>query len=297
MNTNQTRSHRHVDIVRGEDVSAMLLHAATSGTILGTRDAAILVLLCAACLRNREVRRLQRSDVNANGDWIVIRQTDGFQRKIRLSTGAATLVRNWLVVRGDAPGPLFYCFRRMSRTGRQAISESAVGAVLRNWAVASGGNIFGNTDIRRTVLGQAKYGQERCCPVVFGADLLPLRYPDVSQISVPGPLRMDTAAAHYLSRLDAKTRRAATEALTLLVGTLGDSTSSIVFYPWSQLSRDQLQAALQSAPYRSAMLTRIRKALGGVLREAFRRGEMSMRRYDELAGWSWHANEKKPDSL
>ncbi len=108
-------------------------------------------------------------------------------------------------------------------------------------------------------------------------DIMPTP-PSVAGAIVPAtPTHMDQhPAAVYLSRLDAGSRRTMREALDLIAGVLTDDEREAATLDWAQLRYQHTAAirALLAERYAPATVNKQLAALRGVLKEAWRLGQM-----------------------
>lgn len=99
----------------------------------GARDAAIIALAYGGGLRRAEIAALDRESVTESEGELTIK-VHGKRNKDRLiylDGGAAGALLDWLAIRGDAPGALFWSGRRGGHLVRgQRISGQAIGDVL-----------------------------------------------------------------------------------------------------------------------------------------------------------------------
>jgi len=120
----------------------------------GRRDAALLACAYPGGLRRAEMAGLSREDVVPDGELVVLTVT-GKGRKVRkvpVAGGGARVLRDWLVVRGAEPGPLFWRGRRgghlVSATG---ITPVTVGRIIARLVARSGVRHLVPHDLRRSV--------------------------------------------------------------------------------------------------------------------------------------------------
>lgn len=124
-------------------------------TAAGARDAAIIALAYAGGLRRAEIVNLDRSNViEDDGEVITIKVVKGKRNKERLiylDNGAAQALRDWLAIRGDEPGALFWSGRRGGHlTQGQRISGQAIGDILTKRAEIGGVDPCTPHDLRRS---------------------------------------------------------------------------------------------------------------------------------------------------
>ncbi len=119
----------------------------------GYRDAAILACGYPGGLRRAEIAGLLRENLTDDGETVTL-QVMGKGRKARavyLDNGAADALRDWLTIRGDAPGPLFWAGRRGGHVvPGQGITAQSVYEMVKRRAEAAGVRDLGTHDLRRT---------------------------------------------------------------------------------------------------------------------------------------------------
>jgi len=148
---------RHVQY--GE-IDALLRVCANDQTAAGVRDGAIIALGAAAGLRRAEIAGLRLADFEvtdkAAGEAVVtIRGKGDKARVVDVVNGAYAALSDWLAIRGDDPGPLFYAIRRGGHVQiGEGLSTEALAQMLAKRCQAAG--IAKRTtwhDFRRTVAG------------------------------------------------------------------------------------------------------------------------------------------------
>ncbi|NJM17363.1 MAG: tyrosine-type recombinase/integrase [Richelia sp. RM2_1_2] len=120
---------------------------------LGARDAALLGVL-AVGLRRSEVTHLDYSDFKSRTRSLNIRETKGnSERIVYLPTEAAQVIREWLLVRGNIEGPLFYPLSKGHRIMHRRMSEQGILRALVRRGERAGVKGFTPHDFRRTFIG------------------------------------------------------------------------------------------------------------------------------------------------
>ena len=115
-------------------------------------DGALIALLRAAGLRRAEVCALDVDDYNPAAGVLTVRHGKrNKDREIPIGNGTADALADWLMVRGDAPGPLFVPVNRGGRIEDQAeMHPDAIFAALAKRAAAAGVSDLSLHDLRRT---------------------------------------------------------------------------------------------------------------------------------------------------
>ena len=151
---NSEQRGRHV--LDGE-IRALLEACTMDHSPAGTRDAAMLALAFATGMRRAEIAHLQRGDLAEipQGYELTVRQGKGQKsRTVALFGGARDYMRDWLQVRGDSPGPLFWAILKSGRVLQRGIGTRAMQKILDKRADQAGvTDLTGWHDARRTMAG------------------------------------------------------------------------------------------------------------------------------------------------
>ena len=113
---------------------------ALGDTLKGRRDRAILSLLYDLALRRNEVCALDRADVDLGAKTVAVLRK-GHREKVLLTMPLVTsrFVADWLFVRVDADGPLFYGLDHRSAARKlERISGEGVALICRRLGTAAG---------------------------------------------------------------------------------------------------------------------------------------------------------------
>lgn len=119
-------------------------------TPLDIRDAAILSLLYGCGLRRAELVSLNSDDYLKEENELVVRGKGNKQRSVPVGHAALALV-DWLGIRGEEKGPLFWGLGNRNRG--QRLTDQAVYNMLRKRAKQSGVKNVSPHDFRRTFVG------------------------------------------------------------------------------------------------------------------------------------------------
>jgi len=184
--------------IEQSELVALLTHCRAQDSAAGVRDAAVIGLAYLSGTRRAELVALHLADVDTDPAAIRVVGKGGKQRLVPLSPTVEPLLRAWMAVRGDFPGPLFCPIDRTGnlRLGRMLTGE-AIRQILTRRTLAAGLAAISPHDLRRTYAGDL---------LNAGADL-----PAVQQL-------MGHASPSTTSRYDRrgdKARRSAAERLSL----------------------------------------------------------------------------------
>lgn len=131
-----------------------ILAACNDGTILGIRDEAIVALLCACGLRRGEIPLLTLGSIRSDDDGVLAIEIWGKGRKRRtvyLDDGGRDVLLNWLDIRGDAPGAIFWQGRKGGHlVPGKALGQHSVYLILRKRADQAGVKDIATHDLRRS---------------------------------------------------------------------------------------------------------------------------------------------------
>jgi len=135
----------------GEKNALMAACAADPGPA-GVRDAAIIALMAVGGLRRAEVVNLDLSDYDPGTGRLKILGKRNQERETFLSNGALDAVNDWLIIRGDQPGPLFIAINRGDRLIYNRMTAQAFYSMLKRRGDQAGIKEFSPHDLRRTMI-------------------------------------------------------------------------------------------------------------------------------------------------
>jgi site-specific recombinase XerD len=136
------------------ELRALLDACAGDESPAGARDAALLAILYAAGLRRSEAVGLDIADMDTTTGALTVRRGKGNKDRIVYATGgAADALADWLVVRGDAEGPLFVPVNKGGRVADHRLTGQAVLGILQRRARQAGVTHVRPHDLRRTFVG------------------------------------------------------------------------------------------------------------------------------------------------
>ncbi len=140
-------------ITAGE-LQAVMRACAVGPGATGIRDAAIIGLLYSCGLRVGELCSLNLADYSQeSGELIIRRAKGGRQRLAHVVNGAADALADWLALRGDIPGALFYPSRKGGRVHPGRLTQQAVYQMLQARAKQADVRPLSPHDFRRTFVG------------------------------------------------------------------------------------------------------------------------------------------------
>ena len=135
------------------ELQALMAACANDPTPAGARDAAIVALLYSCGLRRAELVTLDLDDHDPATGALRIQGKGGKQRFTYAVNGAADALADWLRVRGDDPGALFWAINKGGRLIAGGMTSQAIYNVLRKRAIEAGVADFSPHDLRRSFVG------------------------------------------------------------------------------------------------------------------------------------------------
>ncbi len=143
---------------RGRRITSGELGAIMKGieteTPSGKRDAGIIALAYCGGLRRQELANLQFENVHDLGEEMEITIKAGKGRKDRvlfLNNGGADALRDYLSVRGDSPGSLFWASLKSGKlVENSSMTDQAIYARIRRCANLAGVKTLSPHDMRRS---------------------------------------------------------------------------------------------------------------------------------------------------
>jgi site-specific recombinase XerD len=135
------------------EISALMAACGREVSPAGIRDAALIAVLYGAGLRRSESVGLDLSDYNVETGELVIRGAKGRKDRLGYATdGSADALKDWLVVRGYDPGPLFCNINKSGRITIHRMTDQAVLHILRKRGAEAGVASFSPHDLRRSFI-------------------------------------------------------------------------------------------------------------------------------------------------
>ncbi len=132
------------------EIAALFQACRADKTAAGRRDAAILGLLLGAGLRRAECAGLQLSDFNREEASLRVRGKGDKERLTYLNNGALDALLDWLVVRGNAAGPLLTRVNQRGMIQPGGLTDQAIYNALAKRASEAEVAHFSPHDLRRT---------------------------------------------------------------------------------------------------------------------------------------------------
>lgn len=169
-----------------------LLEDCKDGSVGGTRDAALLAILCTAGLRRAELVGLNLSDYNREDDSLVVRGKGRKERLVYVLGAAADLLDKWRALRGEEEGPIFCAVQKSGKICIRRLTPGSVLYVLKKRARRAGVESFSPHDLRRTFISNL---------LDAGADI-------VSVQQLAGHARVETTARYDRRGEEAKKKAA-----------------------------------------------------------------------------------------
>src|SRR5919199_1480059 len=137
----------------GDEIAALLKVCQLDSSPTGVRDVALIAILRGSGVRRRELVNLDLLDFDAATGALEVKDGKGGKdRTVYLSSQAIRVVLNWLVVRGDAPGPLLCPVNKGKRVTIRRLTSQAVLFILQKRGEEAGGAGLSTHDFRRTFI-------------------------------------------------------------------------------------------------------------------------------------------------
>jgi site-specific recombinase XerD len=135
------------------EIAALMAVCGSDASPAGIRDAALIAVLYGAGLRRSEIVGLDLNAYNIETGELVIRGAKGRKDRLAYATnGSADALKDWLVVRGGDPGPLFCNINKGGRITIHRMTDQAVLHILGKRAAEAGVASFSPHDLRRSFI-------------------------------------------------------------------------------------------------------------------------------------------------
>jgi integrase len=135
------------------EIAALLAHCENDQTPAGARDAALICCMYPAGLRREEVVNLDLADFDPETGALTVRH--GKRNKARITylvNGARRALADWIGLRGNEPGPLFFPINKGGRLQPRRMTHQAVYNTLAKRGELAGVKDFSPHDLRRTFI-------------------------------------------------------------------------------------------------------------------------------------------------
>lgn len=303
--------------VETEEIAALLASCRADDGPGGARDAAILALVCGLGLQPTELRSLDLDDYQQDAHLLRVRNSRK-EHAIFLSENIHSALAQWISVRGLFQGPLFLPIRRGQLILTRRLPPNVIREVLERRATQAGITPLTLDDIKRTqrLLHCGQWSDRCCSPLLDRGELLPIPCnrrcteslalltdegeDDSLDLAIEKSTRFTTPVSlnivgRYLARLKPSQQLATREILAQLSSRLGGS-GNVLSFPWTDVDfkNGLIQSDIANAFSHQALL-RAKKALNGVLKEAWLLNQVSTDTYRAVcrAQWSTPAKRQK----
>jgi len=118
----------------------------------GVRDAAVIGLLYGAGLRRAEIVMLEEANYAPDSGELRVMGKGNKERLVYVDGGAAEALKDWLLVRGEDPGPLFVPINKGGVLRMQQLTDQAVYNMLRKRAGQAAVDPVSPHDLRRSFI-------------------------------------------------------------------------------------------------------------------------------------------------
>ncbi len=142
------------DLGTGE-IAALIGACEDDPSPAGARDAAIIALMYATGVRRASLVKLDLADYEARTGTLRVRGAKRNKEYLAYvaQDGAQRALADWLRLRGEAPGPLFWPVNRGGHMANRRLSAQAIYNMLLKRALQAGIDRFSPHDLRRTLAG------------------------------------------------------------------------------------------------------------------------------------------------
>lgn len=135
------------------EITALILACEHDTTPAGARDAAMIACMYPGGLRREEVTGLDLSDFDPLTGALTVRHGKGNKARITyLANGAGRAMADWLAIRGNEPGALFWPINKGGALQVRRMTNQAVYNALAKRGELAGVADFSPHDLRRTFI-------------------------------------------------------------------------------------------------------------------------------------------------
>ena len=135
------------------ELMALLTACGHDQTAAGARDAAIVALLYSCGLRRAELVALDLADYDSAAGTLTVQGKGHKERLAHVVSGAAAALADWLALRGETPGPLFWPGRKGGHVYPGRLTAQAVYYIIQARADQAKVPALSPHDFRRTFVG------------------------------------------------------------------------------------------------------------------------------------------------
>ena len=135
------------------EIAALMGSCESDSTPAGARDAAMIACLYPAGLRRDEVPALDLADYDPASGALTVQHGKGNKARITyLESGGKAAMGDWLRIRGEQPGALFWPINKAGKITPRRMSNQAVYNALAKRGELAGVANFSPHDLRRTMI-------------------------------------------------------------------------------------------------------------------------------------------------
>jgi len=139
--------------IQAGELAALMDACQVDQSAAGVRDAAIIGILYTCGLRRAELVKLDLGDYDADAGALTVHGKGSKDRLAYPTSGALVALADWLTIRGDAPGALFWPVTKGGELRPRRLTTQAVYKMLGKRAHEAGIKDLSPHDFRRTVAG------------------------------------------------------------------------------------------------------------------------------------------------
>ncbi len=137
------------------EMAALMNVCAEDTTAAGARDAAIIALGFGIGLRREEVATLKIADYDRDASIIHVRSGKGNKaRDLPIEVGVQDALSDWLSIRGDEPGAIFWGINKGGNIDTHQLNVKAINELYRKRARQAGLAPTDFHDLRRTFISE-----------------------------------------------------------------------------------------------------------------------------------------------
>jgi integrase len=134
------------------EISRLMIACASDRSIAGVRDAAVIALGYGLGMRRSEITRLQMKDYDRENGTITVHGKGHKTRILPVDNGALDALSDWLAIRGDEPGKVFWGINKGGNLSSHSLSLRAVHELLEKRAAQAGLDDVTFHDLRRSFI-------------------------------------------------------------------------------------------------------------------------------------------------